>query len=153
MKEFLKPNTDEKPAMIILGILAVYILICGFIFYLYFIHRISIMTALVSAFIYTLVYIPRFLIIKKLNCKDKIEILEDCMMINGVGIYFYDIKNFKVDEKKTQVIFFINNKMIIFQEAIFHLKLQTEEITFKAIGSEKIHLLKNFLNNITKNTF
>ena len=67
------------------------------------------------------------------------------VLVNGVGIIFDDIIDFRVQEKKPQVIFFINNKMIVFKECTFRLKLKTEELSFNVIGSEKIKLLKEFL--------
>ena len=43
------------------------------------------------------------------------------------------------------------SKMVIFQEAIFYLKLPDGQISFMAIGSEKISLLKEFFNELLKN--
>ncbi len=148
MKEFLKSNTDERPGMIILGILTFYALIAGFIIYLFFLHRISAFATLALCIFLTLAYIPRFLIIRKFYTKDKIEIIDDYIMINGVGINFRDIKDFRADVKKPQIIFFINNKIILFQQAKFHLLLKKEDIEFTVIGSEKINLLKEFLEKI-----
>lgn len=150
MKEYLKANIDENPNMIIMGILCLYLLITGFIAYLYFLHRITLLPSIVSIIIFSIIYIPRFLIIKKLNNKDKIEIIDDYIMINGIGINFEDIKDFKVQEFKPQVVFFLNNKMIVFNEAKFHLKLTKEQISFMVIGSKKIELLKEFLAKIIK---
>ena len=98
-----------------------------------------------SSIILILIYFPRFLIIKKLKTKDEINIIDDFILVNGVGINFDDIIDFRVQEKKPQVIFFINNKMIVFKECTFRLKLKTEELSFNVIGSEKIKLLKEFL--------
>ena len=98
-----------------------------------------------SSIILILIYFPRFLIIKKLKTKDEIKIIDDFILVNGVGINFDDIIDFRVQEKKPQVIFFINNKMIVFKECTFRLKLKTEELSFNVIGSEKIKLLKEFL--------
>lgn len=148
MKEYLKANIDENPNMIIMGILCLYLLIAGFIAYLYFLHRITLLPSIVSIIIFSIIYIPRFLIIKKLNNKDKIEIIDDYIMINGIGINFEDIKDFKVQEFKPQVVFFLNNKMIVFNEAKFHLKLTKEQISFTVIGAEKINLLKEFLSKV-----
>lgn len=148
MKNMPKPNTDETPSMIITGIIVMYILIVGFIFYLYFLHRITIMPALITAFIFTIIYLPRFLIIQKLAQKDDIKIIDNYIMINGTGIEFSDIKDFSVKQAKPSVIFFINNKMIVFNQAKFQLHMKNETISFNAIGSEKIKLLQEFLNNI-----
>lgn len=150
MKEYLKANIDENPNMIIMGIICLYLLIAGFIAYLYFLHRITLLATILSIIIFSIIYIPRFLIIKKLNNKDKIEIIDDYIMINGIGINFEDIKDFKVQEFKPQVVFFLNNKMIVFNEAKFHLKLTKEQISFMVIGSKKIELLKEFLAKIIK---
>ncbi len=150
MKEYLKANIDENPNMIIMGILCLYLLIAGFIAYLYFLHRITLLATIISIIIFSIIYIPRFLIIKKLNNKDKIEIIDDYIMINGIGINFEDIKDFKVQEFKPQVVFFLNNKMIVFNEAKFHLKLTKEQFSFMVIGSKKIELLKEFLAKIIK---
>lgn len=148
MEKFLKSNADERPEMIILGVLVFYMLVEGFILYLFFLHRISFLLTVILSVVLTLIYIPRFLIIKKLKTKDKIEILDDYIMINGVGVNFRDIRNFRVEVYKPQIVFFINNKTILFQQAKFHLLLQNEEIEFTAIGSEKINLLKEFLNQV-----
>lgn len=145
MKEILKANIDERPSMIIIGIIALFSIIEGFILYLFFLHRISFLVMIIASVIFILIYIPRFLIIKKLKTKDEIKIIDDFILVNGVGINFDDIIDFRVQEKKPQVIFFINNKMIVFKECTFRLKLKTEELSFNVIGSEKIKLLKEFL--------
>lgn len=150
MKDYLKANIDENPNMIIIGILCLYLLITGFIAYLYFLHRITLLATIISIVIFSIIYIPRFLIIKKLKNKDKIEIIDEYIMINGIGINFLDIKDFKVQEFKPQVVFFLNNKMIVFNEAKFHLKLTKEQISFMVIGSKKIELLNEFLSKIIK---
>lgn len=150
MKEFLKANIDERTGMIILGILTLYFLITGFILYLLFLHRLTIIAAIILILTVTLIYLPRFFIIKKLQTKDKIEIIDEYIMINGVGINFTEILDYKVNEKKPQVVFFISNKMIVFYEATFHIRLKTEEVSFTAIGSEKIKLLKEFFSQIVK---
>lgn len=148
MKEYLKSNIDERPSMIILGILCLYFLIAGFILYLYFLHRITILTSIILILTVSVIYIPRFLIINKLNKKDKVEVIDDYIMINGIGVNFSDIVDYKVREAKPQIVFFINNKMIVFQEAEFYLRLRQEQISFKVIGAEKISLMKEFLKSI-----
>lgn len=153
MKEFLKSNIDERPSMIILGILSLYFLITGFILYLYFLHRIPTIPAVISILAISIIYIPRFLIIKKLNNKDKIEIIDNYIMINGVGINFDDISDFQVKEKKPQVVFFINNKMIVFKEATFYLRLEKEQISFSVIGTEKIRLLNELLHKVVNKKY
>lgn len=145
MKEILKANIDERPSMIIVGVISLFAIIGGFIWYLFFLHRISFLVMIIASVIFILIYIPRFLIIKKIQKKDVIKIIDDFILVNGVGINFDDIIDFRVQEKKTQVIFFINNKMIVFKECTFRLKLKTEELSFNVIGSEKIKLLKEFL--------
>lgn len=150
MKEFLKTNIDERPGTIILGILTLYFLITGFILYLFFLHRLTIIAAITLILTVTLIYLPRFFIIKKLQTKDKIEIINEYLLINGVGINFSEILDYKVNEKKPQVVFFINNKMIVFYEAEFRLRLKTEEVSFTAVGSEKIKLLTEFFSQIVK---
>lgn len=145
MKEILKANIDERPSMIIVGVISLFAIIGGFIWYLFFLHRISLLVTIMSSIILILIYFPRFLIIKKLKTKDEIKIIDDFILVNGVGINFDDIIDFRVQEKKPQVIFFINNKMIVFEECTFRLKLKTEELSFNVIGSEKIKLLKEFL--------
>ena len=54
-------NTEERPQMIILGVLTLYFLICGFILYLYFLHRITFLVTLVVCMI---IYIPLNLLFK-----------------------------------------------------------------------------------------
>lgn len=151
MKDKFKPVTDESPIMIILGIIVFYGLITAFIFYLYFIHRISLTPAILSLVGFTLIYLPRFLIIKKLQTKDEIKILDDSILINNHAIPFSRIKDFRTEDKKPQVVFFLNNKMVVFAECKFYLRLENGQAEFIAIGTEKIRLLKEFFNNITAN--
>lgn len=148
MKDKFKPVTDENPMMIVLGIIAFYGLIAGFIFYLYFIHRITLIPAILSILIFTIIYLPRFWIIKKLQTKDNIKILEDSIIINGYSIPFSQIKDFRTEDKKPQVVFFLNNKMVVFAECKFYLRLENGQTEFTAIGTEKIRLLKEFLHSL-----
>ncbi|MDE6138682.1 MAG: hypothetical protein K2F57_04350 [Candidatus Gastranaerophilales bacterium] len=148
MRDKFKPTTDENPMMIVLGILVFYLLIAGFIFYLYVLHRITIIPCIISILIFTGIYLPRFGIIKKIQNKDEIKILDDSILINGRPVPFFEIKDFRTEEKKSQVVFFMNNKMVIFAECKFYLRLPSGQIEFSAIGTEKIKLLKEFLNNI-----
>ncbi len=149
MKELLKPTTDERPVMIISGIISFYILIAGFIIYLYILNRLSLIPTAILLLLVTIIYIPRFLIINKLQNKDKIEVLDTCIVINGNAISFSSISDFKIEDKKPQVVFFLNNKMVVFKEAVFHLRLQNGQTSFNVIGTEKIKLLKEFLTEIT----
>lgn len=151
MKNLSKVNTEERPQMIILGVLTLYFLICGFILYLNLLHRIVLSTTLISCGIFTILYLPQFLILKKLKNKDKIKIIDNFLLINGIGIAFADIVDFKVSEHKPKVIFFFNNRMIVFKEAIFHIRTNVEEFHFNVIGTEKIQLLKQYLENTIGN--
>lgn len=148
MKEFLKSNIEESPSMIILGIVLLYVLVAGFILYLMVLHRITVLCSIICIIFFTLIYLPRFLIIKKLVKKDEIKIIENYIMINGLGIDLSEIQTFQVKEYKPQVVFFINNKVITFYYAKFYLKLPTEDISFSVVGSEKIRLLKEFLGQL-----
>lgn len=148
MKEQFKPITAEQPTMIVLSIIALYVIVTGFIVYLYILHRITLTPTIISIIVFTIIYLPRFLIIKKLQTKDNIKILDNSIVINDNQIPFSSIKDFKTEDKKPQVLFFLNNKMIIFHESIFHLRLTNGQVSFNVIGSEKIKLLKEFLNNI-----
>lgn len=144
-------NIDESQNMIVLGILSFYLLVAVFIIYLFVLHRISQPAAIISLIVFTLIYIPRFVILKKLKNKDNIKILDTSIKINNTEINFSDIENYRVEEKKPVVVFFMYSKMVIFQEAIFYLKLPDGQISFIAIGSEKISLLKEFFNELLKN--
>lgn len=144
-------NIDESQNMIVLGILSFYLLVAVFIIYLFVLHRISQPAAIISLIVFTLIYIPRFLILKKLKNKDNIKILDTSIKINNTEINFSDIENYLVEEKKPVVVFFMYSKIVIFQEAIFYLKLPDGQISFMAIGSEKISLLKEFFNELLKN--
>lgn len=148
MREVFKPSTDERPVMIILGIVILYALVAGFVIYLYFLHRISSVACLVSLGVITLIYLPRFLIIKKLCKKDGIKILDNSIIINGKEIEFSSIKKYAIEERKPAVVFVLNNNLIVYKEAKFHLLSEDEQVSFIAIGSEKIQLLKEFLNEI-----
>ena len=144
-------NIDESQNMIVLGILSFYLLVAVFIIYLFVLHRISQPAAIISLIVFTLIYIPRFLILKKLKNKDNIKILDTSIKINNTEINFSDIENYRVEEKKPVVVFFMYSKMVIFQEAIFYLKLPDGQISFMAIESKKISLLKEFFNELLKN--
>lgn len=151
MKEIFKPTTDERPIMIVMGILALYLLIVGFILYLFFLHRITLLPTIIGVITFTLIYLPRLLIIKKLAHKDIIKIVDNGININNQLIPFSQIKDFRVEEKKPAVVFFMNNSMVCYYEAKFHLKLNNGQISFSAIGSEKIQLLKEFLTQLLNN--
>ncbi len=153
MKETLKPTTDERPAMIITGILSFYILIAGFSVYLYILHRLNLPATIIILLTTTIIYIPRFLIINKLQHKDEIKILDNCILINGISVAFTNIIDFKIEDKKPKVVFFMNNRMVIFKETIFHLKLTNGQLSFTIIGTEKSNLLKDFLTNITAKNY
>lgn len=150
MKDKFKPITDESPIMIILGIIALYGLMAGFVIYLYFIHRITLISTIISILTFTIIYLPRFGIIKKLQTKDEIKILEDSILINGCTIPFSQIKDFRAEDKKPQVVFFLNNKMVVFAECKFHLRVENGQTEFTAIGTEKIKLLKEFLTQLLR---
>ena len=149
MKEKFKPNIDERPVMIVIGVLTFYLLVDFFAVYLFFLHRINLAAMLIATVIFTLIYLPRFLILYKLKTKDKIQIIDDFIVINNVGVALSDIIDFRVETEKPQVVFFINNKMIVFHQARFYLKLQNGTTTFTVIGSEKTKLLEEFLRCIT----
>ncbi|MBO5446632.1 hypothetical protein J6A34_03905 [bacterium] len=151
MKEIFKPTTDERPIMIVMGILALYLLIVGFILYLFLLHRITLLPTIIGVITFTLIYLPRLLIIKKLAHKDIIKIVDNGININNQLIPFSQIQDFRVEEKKPAVVFFMNNSMVCYYEAKFHLKLNNGQISFSAIGSEKIQLLKEFLTQLLNN--
>ena len=123
MKNCNYKNTDESPMMIVLGIVGFYLLVIVFILYLYFLHRISLPASLIGVVLFSLIYLPRFMILKKLKYKDVIKILDNSIQINDINVKFSEIEDYRVEEKKPQVIFFMNSKMVLFQEAVFHLKL------------------------------
>ena len=148
MKEIFKPTTDERPIMIVMGILALYLLVVGFILYLFFLHRITLIPTIFNVILFTLIYLPRLIIIKKLAYKDIIKIVDNGININNQLIPFSQIKDFRVEEKKPAVVFFMNNSMVCYYEAKFYLKLNNGQVSFSAIGSEKIQLLKEFLSRL-----
>jgi hypothetical protein len=145
MKEFLKANIDERPLMIFVGVWAMYLLIEFFAVYLLLLHRINIRVFSIFSTIFMLIYIPRFNILHKIRRKDKIRLSEESLIVNGKEILFSDIKAFRVKKEKPKVVFSLNNKMIVFNQAKFVLKLSQEVFEFNAIGSEKIELLTEFL--------
>ena len=148
MKEIFKPTTDERPIMIVMGILALYLLVVGFILYLFFLHRITLIPTIINVILFTLIYLPRLIIIKKLAYKDIIKIIDNGININNQLIPFSQIKDFRVEEKKTAVVFFMNNSMVCYYEAKFYIKLNNGQTSFSAIGSDKIQLLKEFLSRL-----
>lgn len=148
MEVKFRPTTNEEPSMIILGIIIFYVLIVGFVLYLFFLHRISLIPTIISILLFSLIYLPRLLIIKKIIKKDIIKIVETGININNKLTYFEQIQDFKVEEKKPAVVFFMNNSMVVYAEAKFHLKTNHGQLSFTAIGTEKIQLLKEFFNQL-----
>ncbi len=148
MRENFKPNTDERPSMIILGIIVLFVLVVVFFVYLYLLNRISLSVSLGVVLVFSLIYLPRLIIIRKLLKKDEIKILGNSICINGAEIDFQRIKDYKVEGKKPVVVFVISNNLIVFNEAKFHLLLDNRQVSFSVIGAEKIKLLKEFLNEI-----
>lgn len=147
-KENFQPQKDERPIMIISGIWSLYFILVGFCFYLLFLHRISIFTAIISTVIVTLFHIKRFAILNKIKNVQKIQINNSSISIDNKEIKFSDITDFRTKSYKPHVIFFLNNRMIIFQQTDFLLKTKFQEIHFSVIGSEKAELIKDLLSKI-----
>jgi len=146
--KYLQPQKDERPVMIIAGIWTLYIVLTAFFIYLFFLHRINLFVMLISVLIITVLHIPRFLIIKKMKMSDKIKIIDDEIFINERVLRLSDICDFALKEKKPNVIFFLNNRMIIYQEAHFILKTTGGDVCFDVVGSEKTALLKEFFEKL-----
>jgi len=146
--EKFKPNTDERPAMIIFGIVALYCLVTSFAVYLFLLHRISVITLILSVVFFTLIYLPRLLIILKLKNKDKIQITDSSVDINGQSYEFCSIIDFKCDKKSPNIVFVFNNNLIVYQEAHFLLKCRHGFVNFVVIGSEKIRLMNEFFTQL-----
>ena len=144
------PSTDEREGMIIFGIIIFYLLVAGFVVFLWFLGRISLTVMLCSVGVITLIYLPRFLIIGKIQNKDKIKILDNSICINDEEIVFEDIQDYKVEERKPRVVFAMSNNLVVYKDARFLLKIKSkaEPVEFYAIGSEKIKLLKEFFESI-----
>ena len=144
------PSTDEREGMIVFGIIIFYVLLVSFVVFLKFLGRISLTAAIISAVVITLIYIPRFLIIRKLKYKDIIRISESSVIVNNREIPFDDIEDYHVAESKPQVVFAISNNLVVYKDAKFLMKLKSEPepFMFTAIGSEKIQLLKEFFDSI-----
>lgn len=153
MKKNFKPIIEENHQMIILGIVLFWLILIFCDFYFYLMHKISVLYMFVIAFVITLLYSPRFYIIKKLLRKDVIKITDDAIFINGQCLKFPEIKDFRVEEKKPVVIFFLNNTMIVYNEAKYYLRTENGTVSFTAIGSEKIKLLTEFLENLKASHF
>lgn len=141
-------NAEENSTLIILGVLGFYFLVVLFIAYMFLLHRFSVLTTVLSLFIFSGIYFPRFWIIKKILKKDIIKILDNSIIINGQNVEFAQLLDYRVEKKKPKVVFFISSKMVVFNEAVFYLKLQNKTVSFTAIGSEKISLLKSFFDEL-----
>lgn len=141
-------NAEENSTLIILGVLGFYFLVVFFIAYMFLLHRFSVLTMVLSLFIFSGIYFPRFWIIKKILKKDIIKILDNSIIINGQNVEFAQLLDYRVEKKKPKVVFFISSKMVVFNEAVFYLKLQNKTVSFTAIGSEKISLLKSFFDEL-----
>ncbi len=141
--------TDESPISIIISILLLYGLIEGFFFYLYALKRISIVIFLICSVVFFIIYIPRFLIINKLRYKDDIKVTDYSIVINNNREIFFDkISDYRVDEGKSQVLFFFNYKMVVYKTATFHLKVRDRVESFDVFGTQKIELIKEFLDDL-----
>ena len=149
MKEF-KPNTTEKPFFVILGIVIFFLLVDVFLVYLYFMHKMSFHTFITLSAVLIVLYFPRFYIIKKIIKADVIKADENYLIINDCPIELSEIVDYKIERKKTQVIFFINNQMVVFNEAICYLRLKGYQMQFVIIGKEKIELIENFLSKVVE---
>ena len=144
------PSTDERESMIIIGIIIFYVLLAGFVIFLWALGRISQTAMLCSVGVISLVYMPRFLIIKKIQNKDVIRISESSIFVNNKEISFNEIEDYRVREGKPQVVFAMSNNLVVYKDAKFLLKLRSkaEPVEFYAIGTEKIKLLKEFFDSI-----
>lgn len=144
---FKNPIEDKK--LIIAGILVFYFIVVLFISFLYMLHRLSPVTAAVVIILFSGVYYPQFLIIKKIINGDKITILDDAIKINEQIVEFNTIEDYRIEEKNPRVVFVINAQTVVFYEGIFHLKLTGGTgISFSVTGSEKIALLKKFFDEL-----
>lgn len=144
------PSTDEREGMIILGIIIFYVLLVGFVIFLWILGRMSQTVMLCAASVITLIYLPRFLIMNKIHKKDRIRISESSIFVNDKEISFNEIEDYRVWEGKPQVVFAMSNNLVVYKDAKFLLKLRSksEPVGFYAIGTEKIKLLKEFFDSI-----
>ncbi len=144
------PSTDEREGMIIFGIIIFYVLLVGFIIFLWMLGRIPQTAMLCSVGAISLIYLPRFMIIGKIQKKDRIRISESSIFVNDKEISFNEIEDYKVIEGKPQVVFAISNNLVVYKDAKFLLKLKSmpDTVEFYAIGTEKIKLLKEFFESI-----
>ena len=143
-------NAEENQTLIILGVLGFYFLVVFFILYMFLLHRFSLLTTVLSVVVFSGIYFPRFWIIKKVLKKDVIKVFDNSTYVNGQNIEFAEILDYRVDDKKPQVVFFVASKMVVFNESVFYLKLKDKTISFTVIGSEKISLLKSFFDELLK---
>ena len=81
------------------------------------------------------------------ECRPKIN--QNNLEVGNKDIPFEVIEKFSIKEHKPNIIFFLNNRMVIFKYAKFILKTADGEIEFCVQGSEKIALLKEFLTALT----
>lgn len=143
-------NAEENQTLIILGVLGFYSLVVFFILYMFLLHRFSLLTTVLSVVVFSGIYFPRFWIIKKVLKKDVIKVFDNSIYVNGQNIEFSEILDYRVEDKKPQVVFFVASKMVVFNESVFYLKLKDKTISFTVIGSEKISLLKSFFDELLK---
>ena len=117
---------------------------------MFLLHRFSLLTMVLSVVVFSGIYFPRFWIIKKVLKKDVIKVFDNSIYVNGQNIEFSEILDYRVEDKKPQVVFFVASKMVVFNESVFYLKLKDKTISFTVIGSEKISLLKSFFDELLK---
>lgn len=145
-------NVSEDKYLIIAAVAGCYLLVCLFILYMYMLHRMSVLTAGLSFLIFTGIYFPRFFIIKKVLSPDTINISDTSININGQTVDFNLIKDYGIQNEKRQAVFFMSAKAVIFNEAVFCLKLRHGgQVSFSVNGSKKISLLKEFLDELLEN--
>ena len=110
------PSTDEREGMIILGIIIFYVLLVGFVIFLWVLGRMSQTVMLCVAGVITLIHLPRFLIINKIHKKDRIRISESSIFVNDKEISFNEIEDYRVWEGKPQVVFALSNNLVVYKD-------------------------------------
>lgn len=146
----LKPRTDEREGVIVLGVIIFYLLLVGFVLFLGILGRITYLWAGVVSVILTLLYIPRFNIIRKIRKKDGVKVLEDSILVNGEEIELARVLEYRILRKKQSVVFVMNNNLVVYSETIFGLRLRDSDrfVEFMVIGREKAELLQEFFDRV-----
>ena len=143
-------SIEDSQNYVVFSIIILYLLLEGFILYFFCLHKIGFVLCAFLSIVLFLFYIPRFLIIKRIAGKVDIKIIENFLVVDGIGYSFEDLIDYKIEAKKPVLIFFLNGKMVVFNEYIFHVRFRSTSLSFNIFTKQKADLLITYFDNVLK---